>query len=531
MANLILKAKVADIGFNIQHKVLQMPVAPGLVELVITPVSKYTINAKDFSSGALPSQISKIEYENLGEKIIAKIYIKSRINLKRHLNISIPISGKSFIKKDSFNIIETTNIDSNVLVESTSINPKSQDGNKITYKINNDLGKKMFLFTKKFTIINNYYFSTPPTYSISGKSTRYTVVSKVEKNLQNKIISKSFDFFYTSPKEVSRVVDTEISFKASANIIVAKLSEIVATKKEEYQIYSINKGRDVGSNGGIKRMTIKGVPGTPYKIIVSDSNNNTYNRETGIFEAGGGIIEGIIPPVANGHNYGEADIGIKIPRTLTSNTITVNFINDNEIDHSLITSPSTAESITSGEAKIITATTSSKAVLTVTVDATGSFSGPSVILEGGSSSTSILLGKGNAETLTFSAGGVYEFNFVVQKATHDKFIEIARQPLFEKPTDGIDNFVAWDSGSDKGDALTSTGVVIPSDWDFEDAGLAGGLDVKIKAKATGLGRVNAATGAFESVSITGSISVGNVGTVSSRLKLKLLNFLTQVTPS
>ena len=84
MANLILKAKVADIGFNIQHKVLQMPVAPGLVELVITPVSKYTINAKDFSSGALPSQISKIEYENLGEKIIAKIYIKSRINLKRH---------------------------------------------------------------------------------------------------------------------------------------------------------------------------------------------------------------------------------------------------------------------------------------------------------------------------------------------------------------------------------------------------------------------------------------------------------------
>ena len=177
MPNLILKANVADIGFNIQHKVLQMPVAYGMHELIITPLSTYTISAQDFTFGVLPTQVSKIEYENLGEKIIAKIFLKATIDLKNHLNISVPISGKSFRKKDTFNVIETTAIDANVLVENTSINPKSIDGNKITYKISNDLGKKMFLFTKKFTIVGDYYFSSIPTYNIKSNNARYAVVN------------------------------------------------------------------------------------------------------------------------------------------------------------------------------------------------------------------------------------------------------------------------------------------------------------------------------------------------------------------
>tara|TARA_R110000823_G_scaffold212300_1_gene342445 strand:+ start:108 stop:1703 length:1596 start_codon:yes stop_codon:yes gene_type:complete len=531
MPNLILKANVADIGFNIQHKVLQMPVAYGMHELIITPLSTYTISAQDFTSGVLPREISKIEYENLGEKIIAKIFLKATIDLKNHLNISVPISGKSFLKKDTFNVIETTSIDTNVLVENTSINPKSIDGNKITYKISNDLSKKMFLFTKKFTVIGDYYFSSIPTYNIKSNNTRYAVVSRIERNAHNKIISKSFDFFYTSPKEVVRSLDTEISFDARANPPAAKLSKLVATKKEEYKIYSINRGRDIGSEGGIKRISIKGVPRTPYKIIVSDSNNNTYNYKTGIFEAGGGMIEGVIPSMRAKRNYGEAEICIRIPKTISANVITTNFLNDNEIDHALITSPGAADSVTSGAYKAIDNVTSSRAILSVTIDATGSFTGPAVTLVGGASSTSILIGKGNSEVLTFNTNGSYQFSFVVQKATHDKFIEIERQPLFVMPTGDTDNYVAWDSGTNKDRALTSAGVVIPSDWDFVDAALVGGLDVSIRAKVTGLGRINAATSSHDSVLITGYISVNNVGTVSSELKLKLLNFLTQVTPS
>ena len=61
MPNLILKSNIANKTFNVQHKVLRMPVQPSVVELVITPVSRYNIDAKDFSFGLLPKEVSNVE--------------------------------------------------------------------------------------------------------------------------------------------------------------------------------------------------------------------------------------------------------------------------------------------------------------------------------------------------------------------------------------------------------------------------------------------------------------------------------------
>ena len=100
------------------------------------------------------------------------------------------------------------------------------------------------------------------------------------------------------------------------------------------------------------------------------------------------------------------------------------------------------------------------------------------------------------------------------------------------PTDGTDNFLAWDSDeTKKALAQQADGTDIPSDWDFETAGLSGGLDVNIKVKAVGVGSIEATTGSFSSVLFTGKINVSDMGTTSSEVKLKLLNFLTLVTPS
>ena len=214
MPNLVLQSNTANRTFNIQHTVLEMPVEAGVAELIITPISTRSIDAQDFTYGYLPSQVSDIQFQNLGDKVIARVFIKRKIDLKKTLNISIPISGKSFLKKDYFNIVETTNVDPNVLVTDVSSNLKSVDGNKITYNISNDLNKKSLMFTKKFTVVGDYSFSTQPTYTIKNNSTRYTVVSSIEKNANGKRISKTFDFFYTSPDVVSQKSDTEISFTA-----------------------------------------------------------------------------------------------------------------------------------------------------------------------------------------------------------------------------------------------------------------------------------------------------------------------------
>ena len=538
MPNLVLQSNTANRTFNIQHAVLEMPVEAGAVELIITPISTRSIDAKDFTYGYLPSQISDIQFQNLGDKVIASVFIKRTIDLKKTLNIPIPISGKSFLKKDYFNIVETTNVDPNVLVTDASSNLKSVDGNKITYNISNDLNKKSLMFTKKFTIVGDYYFSTQPTYTIKNNSTRYTVVSSVEKNASGKVISKTFDFFYTSPGVVSQKSDTEISFQANANLPSIKLSEVVSTKKEENKIYYVDQGRKIGKEGGIKKIAVKGVPGTTFKILISNSSGNTYNARTGAFEAGGGMIEGVVPTMIPGLNYGEARYAIRIPKTITSDTITVQFIDEKPIDHSLITSPTTADTITSGSAGAIQATVSSAATLTISVEPEAGaidFAGPIVTLPGGAESTGeILLGKGNSEALKITQSGIYDFTFIVELplATSNKFVIIKRQPLFVMPTDGVDNFIAWDSDETKKVlAQQADGTAIPSDWDFETAGLVGGLDVSIKAKVVGIGSIEATTGSFSSVAFKGKINVSNVGTTSSEVKLTLLNFLTLVTPS
>ena len=541
MPNLVLKSNIANRTFSVQPKVLKMPVKPGVVELVITPISTHTIDAKDFTVGFLPQRIASIKYENLGGKVIAKVLIAAAMDSNRTLNISVPISGKSFVKKDSFKVIDITNVSDNVLVVNTSLNPKAVVGNKTTYKIVNDLNRKSLLFTKKFSITGNNYFSLEPSYTIKNNSKRYTVVSKTERNQKNKITSKRFDFFYTSPKTISQNTNTEITFEAKSSTPNVRVSEIRATKKEENKIYSIDQGRKIGSEGGIKRVSVKGVPGTTFKLIVSNSANNAYNFKTGVFEAGGGILEGVVPPAVLGRNYGESTAYIKVPKTTTSDTITVRFIDDAPIDHALITSPAAADIVTAGPSKTAQIAAASKATLTVTIDGEAGgtdFTMPLVTLESGDESAGeFYLGKGNAEALTFkgtegsSNFEVYDFGFEVITSNASSFILIERQPLFVMPTGNTDNFVAWDSGSDKDTALTSTGVVIPSDWDFEDAGLAGGLDVKIKAKVTGIGNLDSDATGYASVLVKGTISVNNTGTVSSGLSLKLLNFLTLTTPS
>ena len=88
------------------------------------------------------------------------------------------------------------------------------------------------------------------------------------------------------------------------------------------------------------------------------------------------------------------------------------------------------------------------------------------------------------------------------------------------PTGGVDNFVAWDSGSTKADATTSAGVSIPSDWDF-DSGLSGGVDVNIKTTVKGVGTFDDGGSGYSSVLVKGKIVVNKIGYTDTTVSLKL----------
>ena len=188
----------------------------------------------------------------------------------------------------------------------------------------------------------------------------------------------------------------------------------------------------------------------------------------------------------------------------------------------------------------------SVAVLKIEVDPRDTTTSVDFTSEIGGEASIIMLGKEGREVLEIKgeSGGIIDttkISFIVL-ATSGKFITIDRQPRFEMPSSKEDNFVAWDSGSNKAEGITSAGVEIPSDWNFdfvtdaageptsEETGLGGGVKIKTKLKATGLGEPDSA-GAFPTVLIEGVLDVGSVGKNSSTVKLRLHNFLSQVTPS
>ena len=81
MANIILRANIADKNVLVEYKVLPLPLSNNEVELVISPVDGVSIKSQQFSHGFLPKQIRRIMFKQLGKKVIAQIRINENISI------------------------------------------------------------------------------------------------------------------------------------------------------------------------------------------------------------------------------------------------------------------------------------------------------------------------------------------------------------------------------------------------------------------------------------------------------------------
>ena len=545
MANLVLKSNTANKTFQVQQKVFKFPFVKNKIELIITPQKLYSINSKDFSTGVLPSLVSKVEFENLGDKIIASVFIKQEIVSSKNMILDIPITGKGFLKVDRFNIVETVKTSGEVLIDNFSPHPKSVVDGQTKYIIKNDLGKKSLVFSKTFTVTEDFKFTKSPTYTISGNSNRYSVTTKVKKDKNKNVFSKTFDFYYTSPDAVTVSKDTEISFSVSTNYSSEQIYAEGITKVNKNKIYSIDKGKDLGPQGGSKRMIVKGAPGSTFSFLVSNSTGQMYDKNSGAFSDSGSVITGVIPKAANGKSFGESIIRINVPRSAAAQTISTQFFKQEEVEvqKAKLEKATTTVEIDKiqGEGKIKETKTLSLTTPTLTfkVTTTG-YLGPKVkIISSGvtTTSTNIFLGKEGREELKIIKPGVHRFRFSVSASAANKVVQITRQPLFEMPAYPEDNYVAWDSDETKKRiAQQADGTAIPSDWDWSSIERDTNVDMKISC--AGLGKIlstDAISGishySYAQVQVTGEIRVGSVGEASSNLSLNLNNFLSVITPS
>lgn len=555
MANLVIKSNTASNAFSVQQKSFKLPFEKDRVELLITPKKSRLINAKDFQAGLLPNRVSKVEFQNLGTKIVATVFLHPNTTVNKNVIIDVPIHGISTVKKDIFNIIKTVSVLGNVLTSGTSSYPKSVIGDKTSYIIKNNLGEKIPVFSETFMVIDSFNFSKKPTYSISGNANRYTVTTDIKKNSKNKITNITFNFYYTSPKKLTASQDTTISFYAYANDPSLEVSDAVATTERENKIYSVNQGIEPGPQGGQKRMVVKGVPGSTFGFLVSNSDGEMYDINTGSFSASGAIIKGIIPTARDGKPFGEAIIRINIPRTTGAQSISTSFIKQEDtivsskkIEKAINEAVSKGTDVISAVATQTTPDDKVKAIVSLTpphlefLVLMGDFKGSKVKIDiSGVTTTSenIFLGKEGKETLKVTTPGVYDFKFTIR--ANGGLAQVIRSPLFVMPGEvGVDNFVtAGGTTAQKLAKLNAAGTAIVSDWDW--GAVKENANVKVKITSRGIGEAISttdvtATGAgsattlsnFSEVVVSGQISVGHVGQTLDTVTLNLANFLAKV---
>ena len=572
MAQIILKTNIAK-NFLINQASVEVPTnkrnTPDPVKMTISPVNNYKLDAGSFSHGILPNEIKNITFNQSNNNIIATVYFNDIIINTDIKPIFLPISGSVFLDVNKYNLIETTTTDSSVIINENNTLPvisTSSNNNSITkeYSISGKPGEIVKVLTKSFSVPYGYYFSSPPTHNISAGAIRnYKVKSTSEKDVKNRVIKKTIEVSFVFPlsRFSSDRVDN-ISFSYVVAEIKSTNEESTYNKEKPQEIYSVDTGRNPGTGGGTKFITVKGAPGTPFRLLVQDTDN-AYNFKTGSFSTDGSPFEGIMPPARKGAGLSVYRLAIDVPASSTARTISTQLL-DQKVDHDLLVSSPGTKQIGSKIDEVI----KKLGTLTLSLHNGGEsgfvisrpefktdtllsarefeYNGQRRILDGSYVIGSEKYGMDisdwvdNNPIKTYD-GVIKKVAWLITTDADNKFIRINRQPKFKQSAD----FIVWDSAYDSEDtkSFNSSGVPITTDWgnitaspdetlDFKNFN----LDIKAGVEPGSADQVeNRVSGAYDPLAykaIILSVSIdGTFGDDDLTAELNLKNFITIFTHS
>ena len=356
MAKLILKTNLINNTFNVEQKTIDIPTnkdfTPKSINLIISPKINYKIKASDFTVGGLPKSIKSILFNSSNNNVVATVHFNSLKILESYSSLYLPISGRSSLSVNSFILKETMLTDNNVYIsESNMVNPQIKSRGNPTikeYNLSGNPGSSGNIMVRRFTLPNGYYFKSQPIASISGPGSKYySIASRIKKDDRNRIIEKDITIKYTFPlNSFTTAMIDNISFSYQAAEIKLTNQELTSNTTQEPKIYSIDTGANPDMAGGHKFITVKGVPGTPFRILVQDGDKNIYDFETGLFSsAGGKMLEGVIPPANPGVSHGLYREVIAVPSSSTGVDVTTRLMTDEEVDHDELAEASSSKVI------------------------------------------------------------------------------------------------------------------------------------------------------------------------------------------
>ena len=545
MANIVLRSKLANNNIIVDNKILTTPVKRETVQLTIRARDGFVIDANDFTAGYLPKGVKSIDFINSKNSVIAVVGISPAMLGNKNRIIYLPISTKVKAAKFNLKLNETIEVGKGIVTNNSSKFNTSINNNTTTYGATIGLEEKSLIFERTFYLVNGYNFIETPSFKMGGgldfdtgpmggggpiagpgpgwggdptspskpkdksgmeefsgdphRGKTSVIGNTITKG--SKTIGMSFKVYHTAPKETLEEETHEyITFTVRTAKIAEEAGKKVAVKKEDYKIYSFDKG-SIGAQGGKRKIKITGVPGTPFKLMLQDSDKKTYNQKTGTYEAGGGLIQGVIPPALKGLGYGMYVATINVPRPTATVSYSDRLITDEPVRHDKITSTATATVQTTLESEIVEEVVTPESRITISIDTTGSFS-----------TTFVDKVYGPGDNLEVVEGDVISFSV---KPTTDSSIALNRLPRFTNEN----AFTAWSSGNK--DDNTADDQDILNDW--YNTRVVGGLTESSQLDLN----VEGYLGDDERV-VYFDVHIQSVqfGEGDNTYKLKLLNFLT-----
>ena len=109
--------------------------------------------------------------------------------------------------------------------------------------------------------------------------------------------------------------------------------------------------------GGVQPVIIKGVPGSPFRVAITNISGQIYDVEKGAFATGGRFLEGVIPPSVGGQPFGVFRQNIRIPSIhennsdAAANNFTSSTTTGNKVEMRLLTEEKVKTNISSFDDK------------------------------------------------------------------------------------------------------------------------------------------------------------------------------------
>lgn len=263
----------SDVTYSIEENAdIATALGVSYATITISPVTGFTVTATDFSidPSFSSSYVDSVVFSQSGDNVICTINFATGITMPpNNLTIPLCIVGEGVIKKITLRGKLIATVGSNVTGDSTE---------NTNYLATGHYGVSELLFSRTYNAASGYYWNSMPVINITaGNVSDYNIITTPTFDVNNRLTNISYDINYIYP-----------NVNASANIINISVpsTQEIYNPLPNITGYLFDRS-SLGISGGVRRLTVFGVPGTEFSATLNDGSTTTTIISSEVLDSNG----------------------------------------------------------------------------------------------------------------------------------------------------------------------------------------------------------------------------------------------------